>query len=82
MGDISEAIIRGEICDTCCKPIDGDSPGYPRQCEDCQPKSKKQRLKEAAEEQRMAIELANKHGLTLKRRENIIGNLGTVIGGL
>ena len=40
MGEIADAIIEGEICDLCGAYLGeegwaGDSPGYPRRCDDC-----------------------------------------------
>ena len=36
MGDISDAIINGLFCETCGAIIDGDEPGYSRQCPACE----------------------------------------------
>ena len=36
MGEIAEATINGFYCQQCGCFIDGDEPGYPRYCEDCE----------------------------------------------
>jgi hypothetical protein len=36
MGDIAEMMIEGYLCECCGVVIDGEEPGYPRQCSDCQ----------------------------------------------
>lgn len=36
MGDAAELILEGYICQQCSELIDGDDPGYPRSCEDCE----------------------------------------------
>jgi hypothetical protein len=44
MGDIADMILDGILCETCGGLI-GDVPeavGYPRQCDSCKPKSKKE----------------------------------------
>tara|TARA_B100000614_G_scaffold262909_1_gene300667 strand:+ start:169338 stop:169856 length:519 start_codon:yes stop_codon:yes gene_type:complete len=46
MGDMADAIIEGLFCEGCGQVIDGDSPGFPRKCNECggsKPKSKKKR---------------------------------------
>lgn len=35
MGEISEMILDGLLCEVCGSYIDGESPGYPRTCELC-----------------------------------------------
>lgn len=35
MGEIAEMVIEGLLCQECGCFIDGDTPGYPRSCEDC-----------------------------------------------
>lgn len=35
MGEIAEAIINGYLCEECGCPVDGEEPGYPRECEFC-----------------------------------------------
>lgn len=35
MGDITEMILDGELCEECGGYIDGKAPGYPRKCNDC-----------------------------------------------
>lgn len=37
MGDIEDGIVEGLFCQGCCGVIDGDAPGYPRDCSDCGP---------------------------------------------
>lgn len=41
MGEIAEMILDGTLCERCGSFIDGDSPGFPRLCNDCKPKRKK-----------------------------------------
>lgn len=36
MGEIAEGLIDGLFCTDCAGLVDGDQPGYPRQCEDCE----------------------------------------------
>jgi hypothetical protein len=36
MGDITELILEGVLCDVCGCYIDDDTNGYPRTCEDCE----------------------------------------------
>lgn len=36
MGETTEMIINGLICQYCTCLIDGEEPGYPRTCEDCE----------------------------------------------
>lgn len=46
MGDISEMMLEGTLCEECGAFIeDGDGEGYPRKCEDCEPKKKKKKKK-------------------------------------
>lgn len=35
MGEISEMMLDGTLCQVCGSVIDGDTPGYPRYCLDC-----------------------------------------------
>ena len=35
MGEIAEMMLDGTLCQVCGSVIDGDTPGYPRTCEDC-----------------------------------------------
>lgn len=37
MGDGAEMVPNGLLCQECARFIDGDEPGYPRLCEDCEP---------------------------------------------
>jgi|GEM_PF-1785760 len=37
MGDIAEMILEGVLCQVCGELIDGEEPGYPRDCESCIP---------------------------------------------
>jgi hypothetical protein len=41
MGDVTEAIMEGELCQTCCVWIDDNIQGFPRYCNDCKPKPHK-----------------------------------------
>lgn len=36
MGDIADATIDGLLCEGCAELVDGESPGYPRLCGDCE----------------------------------------------
>lgn len=36
MGDAAEDIIDGLLCQSCGCLVDGDDPGYPRNCDDCE----------------------------------------------
>ncbi len=44
MGEISDMIIEGELCNVCGGYI-GDSCGFPRSCSDCKKESKKNKKK-------------------------------------
>jgi hypothetical protein len=35
MGEISDLIVRGVICDRCGATLDGAAPGHPRTCANC-----------------------------------------------
>lgn len=39
MGDISEMILEGILCQQCGGLVDGDVAGYPRKCNDCKEES-------------------------------------------
>jgi hypothetical protein len=48
MGEIAEMVLEGVLCEQCGCLIDGDEPGYPRLCEDCERENKpKKRRKKA-----------------------------------
>nr|DAX04337.1 MAG TPA: NADH-PPase NADH pyrophosphatase zinc ribbon domain [Bacteriophage sp.] len=36
MGETTEMILDGFLCHSCGSFIDGEEPGYPRNCEDCE----------------------------------------------
>ncbi len=36
MGETTEMILDGLLCQACGSFIDGEEPGYPRNCEDCE----------------------------------------------
>lgn len=36
MGDIADKILEGLLCEVCGANVDGDEPGYPRKCKDCE----------------------------------------------
>jgi hypothetical protein len=36
MGETADLILEGYICQHCRELIDGDDPGYPRSCQDCE----------------------------------------------
>lgn len=40
MGEQADMILEGFLCEECFSIVDGEEPGYPRKCADCQPKSK------------------------------------------
>jgi hypothetical protein len=35
MGEITEMVLEGILCDQCGVLVDGEVSGYPRRCEDC-----------------------------------------------
>lgn len=35
MGSVADGVIDGTFCEVCLIIVDGESPGYPRKCEDC-----------------------------------------------
>jgi hypothetical protein len=35
MGESTEMILEGFLCEECGSLIDGEEPGFPRKCEDC-----------------------------------------------
>ena len=35
MGQITNYIMMGFICQNCLFPVDGDAPGHPRSCNEC-----------------------------------------------
>ena len=41
MGEITEQILNGELCESCAGYIDNDEPGYPRKCSSCKPSKKR-----------------------------------------
>lgn len=53
MGEIADSMVNGFLCEMCGVYLDGEEPGHPRQCEDCdddkpKPKKKKKRKKKKA----------------------------------
>lgn len=46
MGEIAEMMLDGTLCQRCGSVIDGDTPGYPRYCEDCAKDEVKQNIEE------------------------------------
>lgn len=44
MGEIAEAMLEGELCETCGVYM-GDGVGYPRQCSSCKRESKPKKYK-------------------------------------
>jgi hypothetical protein len=36
MGEIADAMINGLFCEQCGVFLDGEEPGYPRKCDNCQ----------------------------------------------
>lgn len=45
MGDIADGIINGFWCQECGCLVDGEEPGYPRYCEDCESTNKPKKKK-------------------------------------
>ena len=44
MSDVADMIVEGILCEACGVYIEDDeAAGYPRQCNDCKPRNKKQR---------------------------------------
>lgn len=37
MGEITEMLLSGLLCEACGALVDGDEPGYPRRCVGCPP---------------------------------------------
>lgn len=46
MGDIANDIIEGFFCSNCGEVVDGESPGYPRECNGCSKSSSNDKKKE------------------------------------
>ena len=46
MGEIAEMMLDGTLCQICGSVIDGDTPGYPRYCEDCAKDEVEQNIEE------------------------------------
>lgn len=42
MGEIAEMHLDGTLCETCGVFLDGETPGYPRCCEDCEYQQKQE----------------------------------------
>lgn len=40
MGEIVEMMLDGTLCEACGVFLDGETPGYPRYCEDCETEQK------------------------------------------
>lgn len=38
MGEVAEMLIEGLLCEGCGIFLDGEHPGYPRKCEECEDK--------------------------------------------
>ncbi|WP_267890504.1 hypothetical protein [Paenibacillus bouchesdurhonensis] len=36
MGEAAEMVLDGLLCECCGLLIDGEDPGYPRKCDDCE----------------------------------------------
>lgn len=36
MGEAADAVLEGLYCQSCGELIDGEEPGYPRPCDDCE----------------------------------------------
>lgn len=45
MGEIADQVIEGFLCEICTCFIDGDSPGFPRKCNECKPKKRNKKRK-------------------------------------
>lgn len=53
MGDIAEGMIEGFFCQQCGCVIDGEEPGYPRFCEDCEVEYERRRNKKFKKNRRI-----------------------------
>lgn len=38
MGEAAEMVLEGLLCEVCGAYVDGEEPGYPRKCENCEVK--------------------------------------------
>jgi hypothetical protein len=45
MGDVSDAIMEGELCEECGVWINHNYQGFPRSCSDCKPKKSSSKAK-------------------------------------
>jgi hypothetical protein len=36
MGEVAEMMLEGILCESCGEFIDGENPGHPRECADCE----------------------------------------------
>jgi hypothetical protein len=48
MGEIAELMLNGFYCEQCGGLIDGEEPGYPRLCEDCERENKPKKHRKKA----------------------------------
>ncbi len=46
MGEVAEMMLDGTLCERCGGIIDGDTPGFPRLCEDCAKDEVEQNIEE------------------------------------
>lgn len=53
MGEIAEAMLNGLLCEQCGALIDGEEPGYPRICSDCQVSNSKTKTKTSRRSKRL-----------------------------
>lgn len=68
MGDVTDAILEGELCQQCCVYIDDNIQGFPRYCYDCKPKTKK-----ISDKKRASLRAKRKRKLK-RRRERAQSN--------
>lgn len=73
MGEIADMMIDGNLCEGCGCLMDGDAPGYPVRCEDCQRRdvqAKQSRRDGAQDELDACCVLAGEHGMRIARHSD------------
>ena len=48
MGDVTDAILEGALCEQCGVYIDSPAGGFPRKCDDCKPKRRRKVKRKSA----------------------------------
>jgi len=48
MGDVTDAILEGVLCEQCGVYIDSPAGGFPRKCDDCKPKRRRKVKRKSA----------------------------------